>query len=401
MIFFNAKINQKYISNEIDKQLDTVFIDEETEINKIAFKFKRSNESSIDIGDKHIELKVPLSMKLSKKDGLFTADARGSIMITLSVQYDINKDLHAHTKTSIKEYIWLEKPILEIGVFDVSVEKLTDMALKYYDAIITGTIDAKLKPILNLESMIDDRLKQGVKVANANLPMGLKLSADLKIVMIEKPYTKDGALLVNGGVSPQLMLSDFENSIKISKQFRWVEKMDQSSVDYVELELSYVALEKLIKGYISNQEFGGKKISVNGVNLTYDGQNLILIIKVQSPIDATVIIIGMPKYNEHEGNLYLKNMDVNIKASSLIYKLTAPLLASYFENQLEDIFPLEISKLLGQKLLDSIPKSFGNELRNGKLGIRNIYLSTFNAIQDRLVGTLHLEDVILDIDVNA
>lgn len=399
MIFFNAHINQKYLSGQIDNQLDSIFVNEDTEINKIAFKFKRKGESEIEVNSQRIELKVPLAMKIAKRDGLFTAEARGEIMITLWVDFDINKDLRGSAKTSIKEYRWISKPVLEIGVFDLPIEKLTDMALKYYDAIITGTIDSKIKPMLNLESIIDDRLALAIKSANANLPLGLKLAADVKMVMMEHPITKDGILQIKGGVTPNVTLSDFSHVLDSSKQFRWVEKIEPTSVDYLDLEISYLEIEKLIKNQIANQEFGGKKIEVTKVNLSYDGLNLRLNAHVKAPIEAEITCIGIPKYNEHEGNLYLKDMDVKINATSLIYKLTAPLLSSYFENQLEDIFPLQTINLIGVKLLNSIPKSFGNESKNGTITVKKIKLASFTPIADRLVGTLQVEDAVIDINI--
>ena len=48
-------------------------------------------------------------------------------------------------------------------------------------------------------------------------------------------------------------------------------------------------------------------------------------LSLSSPLKAMVTVDGKPRYNEAESNLYLDKLDINMKASNLIYKLSAPL----------------------------------------------------------------------------
>ncbi len=393
MIVIDTKISQHFLSQLVNKQLDAIFAENPSVANKVSIVLQREGDVAIALYENDIILKAPLKIHVSKGEGLFTAEAHGKLIIDIAVELNIDDQLRSSTKTTIRSHEWVDKPILDIGAFEISIEKLTDLGLRFYEPSITGAIDSKLKPLLNFNQIIDDNLVKAQQMTKSNLPKGINVNVIPKGFLLENFNTDAGNINIKAGLDPIVQITSEPEKTKIKKTFRWVETIDQNSLGFIHFEIDYRTLEQIIKDGVKNQDFGGKKVEVTSINFTVADGRLVVNADITKPIGAHVVIKAEPLFNEHEGVIYLSKFDLDIKPSSFIYKIGAPLFTGLVENQIEEFFPLNINTLISNSLKEYLPSEWKEGPISGNLTYKSVKLSELGFESDRVTGMLSYENL--------
>ncbi|MBK9688201.1 MAG: DUF4403 family protein [Saprospiraceae bacterium] len=83
-----------------------------------------------------------------------------------------------------------------------------------------------------------------------------------------------------------------------------------------------------------------------------------VVLLLEKPIKAKVMLKGSPRYNEAESKLYIDKLDIDMKASNLIYRLTAPLVNRFLESSFEEKLPVEVDKVVKEQIDSLMPLCF-------------------------------------------
>lgn len=397
MIIANARISRKYLSSLINLQLDQIFTQNMGETNKVTVEMKRIGDVEVSLVENDVLLKAPIDIFLKKGEGLFTAEAHGKISIDIKIELNIDDEMRASTRTDITGYKWIDKPTLDIGVFEVSVEKMTDLGLNYYESSICGAIDAKLKPLINLNHILEENLSRLALETKGFLPEGIHLDLIPKSFMLENFATDGDHININLGIDPILSLSSGDIKAKLKKSFRWVDKLNPNSLGFVHFKLDKATLRNLVIDAVQNKEFGGREILITKLGLQTSPQSIALTGELSKPIECTFTLQANPLFNEHEAKLYVKGLDLKVKPKSFIHKLGAPIFTSFIKSQMEELFPIDLNQTLNEALAPLKP--FKHKIAEISLQVdfKQVRVNELLVTTDGVEGMMAYEDLIIKV----
>jgi hypothetical protein len=391
---------KQMIESEIDAHLGYNF----KEVNKMQVKVIRAGEIIFDHHQKQIRLTLPLDFIIKKGEGIFTSEVNGSINLDLGITYDISSSLEVNFESQIISYQWIKEPRLEIGSLDISLEKLADLVIKYSAEGVLQSINAKLKPLLNLQRMIDLGIENFEGEANKDLPSELRIDFDIKEIFLSNPIIENNILLLKGAVLPAVMITSSGTKKTLdpmATKFRWVDNLESSPLGFVDVQLMYADICKVAISHINGKEFGGKKIKIDSLSISGSGNLLKINISIESPIKGKAVIQFNPFFNESDGKLYLKDLDINITPDSIFHKLGAPIFSTFMESKINDFFPFDVNTFIrdeATKVLKNTKKIGFSEI---KTQLYKLLITEMKFHFEYIEARVRYEGVIVDITNEA
>jgi len=393
-IGFELSFSKTYINRLFENALDSAVSSEPLEVNGVEVTLKRIGEANVDFEDKRLNIVIPLSIDLKRSAGLFTVEGSGSIKLHLEVDYNITKDFLLKTSSNIKAHEWIDKPVLELGSLNIPVETLVNLVLKHHESVLTAKIDSSIKKFQDLKSLMES----GIETAKKKISEQKELKDNKFYVKVEnlglvEPRTINDALVVSGFANPEIRVNTPPEMHYKGFHFDWVEEEKcQKGQLNIPLRINYDIVEKELKNQLQGVEVGGKFFDIKSIDIK-GGEKLNIEMEIYEPIKAQIFIEGDPIYNEIEGVLRMNDLDVKVNPSNLIYKLTAPLVNRFIESKMNDFFPVNLNKIISDKLIESIPKTM--QLNDAVVGINynRIFLSSMKFEEKELVGVASAIDL--------
>lgn len=401
MLSFDFNCPYTLLSGYLDYAIDHAFGNDKYETHGVSLKLLRRGDSFLNIDGNVIFINTISDVEVYKSVGLFSSEIKGVIDISIAVAYDISEDFRISTKTDIVHHKWIEKPTLEIGILNMPVESLVELALKHYEGIITAKLDAVVKENINLKSIINEQLLALKEILNEKSFHGIKLALNPTALILQKPKYKDNIIHAEGGVVVDTAVAKSANLLDSPLTFKWVDQVDKDSIILTNFELDESFLLEMINSQIGDQEIGGKPLQIENTNLILDDNHIGLTARITSPLKANFKFAAVPVYIEAKENLTLENIDVNIEPESFLYKLSAPLVNKFIENKLDNVFPLNIKELVREKVISQIPSKIDLDDLSLKPSIKSIVLSKLSFRKGKVMGIVRTESPHVTIDMSS
>jgi len=398
-VSFELSASNQFLSDLFEEALDDAVSSEPMEVNSVEIILKRIGEAELKPDHKSIHIYLPLNIQLKRPAGLFTVEGSGSINLHLVVDFDIDPAMKLSAKTTLISHDWIEKPILEIGALNIPVETLVNMVLNHHESIITAKIDASLKQVSNLNMFLQRGLAKARHSINEQGLKGNKFELNLESISLVEPILEDKKVFIKGFMIPEIGINTRKQKTQESVGFNWI-KEEALSVDsqmQVDIELPYDLLKDELKEALQGMEVGGKYFDVRSVEIK-GGDNLNIALEIDDPIKAQIYIKGNPIYNEIEGQLIMKDIDVRVNPANFIYKLTAPLVNRFIEGKMSDFFPLEVNQKLGEVVRSKIPSEI--DIPKGKVNVshKELIIDSLGFEIDRIVGKASISNLFVAIE---
>ena len=393
-ISFELSASNHFLSDLFEEALDDAVSSEPMEVNSVEIILKRIGEAELRPDHKSIHIYLPLHIQLKRPAGLFTVEGSGSINLHLVVDFDIDSSLRLKAKSDLLSHEWLEKPVLEIGALNIPVETLINMVLKHHESIITAKIDASLKNVSDLNSLLQKGLDKAKESINNQDLKGNDFEMNLQKVSLVEPIIQDDRVLVKGFLEPRIGINTQKHLEQQEISFEWIEKevLSEDSTMQIDIELPYDLLKDELKDALQGMEVGGKQFDVRSIDIS-GGDNLEIQLEINEPIKAQIFVQGIPIYNEIEGQLIIENIDVKVNPANFIYKLTSPIVNKFIEGKMSDFFPLEVNQKLGQIVRSKIPSEI--MIPNGKINVnhKQVVIDALEFEKDRIVGKTSISNL--------
>lgn len=357
LINFQIRISQSKLSSLVTKAIDEAIGDDSLEVESFKVTLKRIDKVNLYPEQKNIRLELPYDVHLYKQTGLFSVDGKGAIKLTLDVEYDVSNDLVLSTKTTLNDYSWISKPEVDLGIVNVPLEKILDMVIDKYNPVITEKIDEKLKDFSNFRTpltALDAKIAEQIKSVDFK---GVHPSIELcKVNMI--PISSEGDVLhLRGSAEPSIVFNDVKTYSNIKDvQFEWIETLEDEYKVQCSAIVSYDFIVENILKNISNVEIAGKPLKLDNLSIDQKNGRLSIQADLLQPITAKVSIEGNPSFEAEPSIIHLDDIDVSVKPSSFIYKMTTPIVNSFIKNKLTTMFPMSTDALIKERILPKIPK---------------------------------------------
>jgi hypothetical protein len=295
-------------------------------------------------------------------------DTEFSIDIKFNTKVSLNPDWGVSTVTSDNGFDWISKPIIRIGGFEIPITKIVERIIDEQQPDIARIIDTQVKGKINLKPyvtqawqqvqspiLLNQEYRTWLKITPQELQMtpltnngpNLKVSIGLKAItetiIGDKPVIDKLLAVPNLKTVPRIA-DDFEIAL-VGK-------------------ISYQEAKKLAFDALKSQVFefnnGKKKVTVVGLDLYGQGEQIIAAIDLAGSLNAKVFLRGVPVFDPATNNLVLENVEFDVDTKNKLVKLADWLghgkflkaMTPYFKISINDQL-LEAKKMIQQNLANN------------------------------------------------
>lgn len=358
MIGFVFKVTNNALERLVHDAILDALPDHELEVSGFSINLKVLGAPNIQADNKTIQISLPLGVGFSRQAGLFTVQGHGKIHVKIASRFDVSPDLNLTTKSAIEDHIWLEKPVIDFGSLDITVEKLVDLILKHYHDMIVHSIDKGLKTKFSLSSVVDQLLESLRNDLNKFSYHGLKVFLQPSEIIVEPIYNEAGKMVFRGGISTSLVCT-LNNPFEPKRpSLRWVDNLLNDNLSMMRLDIAEEVISEIVCEFINKQEYGGEALEARECKVDFSPTKMDVVLLLEKPIKAKVMLKGSPRYNEAESKLYIDKLDIDMKASNIIYRLTAPLVNRFLESSFEEKLPVAVDSVIKEQISTQMPLCF-------------------------------------------
>ncbi len=393
----------------VDKYLDTNM---EMEASGFEVKLKKQRNAELEFLGRQVLTTLPIHFELSRSGFLQNVSGSGELEINFITSIDIDSSWRLVTKTELANHVWTEKPNINLAGLKINVTSLADIAIE------------KSKP--SLEKQIDLSVAEQVQFKEQLLEI---------TKYVEKPILLDTVLNSWLHIVPEnIYLSNIENQSQFSignmtvhgttkftskepdevipglalPQFRWEDKLDDTSHINMVLDISYDQINTYLKENFHGQTFesDGRKITVKDLYMKREGEKLVVYSDVKGSLNGQLKVSGIPVFDNEKQLFYTDDIDIEIKTKNIFKKAGAWLFKGKIKNKLQDMMTYSISESIEeyQALVDRQVAKYSrqNEIEM-KADIRQVKVNTFALDNDRIHAfitlNLYLETTVYNLSV--
>jgi hypothetical protein len=201
--------------------------------------------------------------------------------------------------------------------------------------------------------MIDLGIQDFEYVANKDLAPEFKIDFDVKDIFLTQPVIEKEVINLSGEIIPTIQISTKSANLDLQPMltnFRWINEVAPHPIGFIDLKLMYTDICSLLARNLNGSDFGGNMIKIQDLTLNGKDNYLQFKTKLIEPIKGSATINFNPFYNESDGKIYVRDLDIDIEADSIFYKLGAPIFANLMESKINDFFPFDINQFISSKV---------------------------------------------------
>ena len=395
MIGFECRIANRALETLVYEALSDAIPEQEMDVNGFAITLKLLGSPLINAENKSISIALPLGINFSRQAGLFTVQGHGKIHVKIKSDFDVSPEFNLNTKSAIEDHIWLEKPVIDFGSLDITVEKLVDLILKHYHDILAHSIDKALKTKLSLPEIVNHVLAALKKDLSGFNYHGLKVFMQPSEILLEPITNEEGKMVLKGGINTALVCASKDPFAPVSPKLRWVQTLLNDNLSIMHLDVTEEVISDIMCEFINQQEYGGEALVASSCKVDFSPQKMNLQLNLSRPVKAMLYVNGQPRYNEAESKLYLDKLDIKMKASNLIYKITAPLVNRFLEASFKEKLPVPINGLIKEQTQKDLPLSFLAGGMKIQVNVQNISVEEMQFDDIGVKAIIRIEDFIV------
>jgi hypothetical protein len=308
-------------------------------------------------------VKLPIGFTIIKEDGLFGLQGSGSLSMDLVIECTINGQFYMTTKTELIDYDWIEKPQIQVGSLSMPAETIADCVIKNVKGDICTKLDSAIAQNVDLRSMLMEQLNEIPQNSKINSKPDLFFNFELLSIQTNGLRDDAGKLSIHmwaeiaGKVSDELVILNQSHD----PSFHWIETEPKNVSQDVEIQLSYAGLAKLIKENVNGQEFGGKRFDIDTIHIRHTS-NLEIKASIFEPVKGIATITGRPSFDTVKQSINITDLDVDIDAANIIYKMSSPIIEKIVETKLMQLLPIEIQPFIQKYVKKPQPISLLNDM---------------------------------------
>ncbi len=343
-------------------------------------------------------LDIPLKFAFLKSAGLFSVEGEGAIMANIEIEYNILPDLSLSTSSTFLNYNWLQKPIVHLGNLNIPAEMLGDVIIHFMKDNLLTKFDNAIQENLDIKALLTEQWIQYATNYQLNQNPDLFLNARLNQITSRYLISDDTHLTLNLDVDMDLKISDKQTDIvpEFNPKFVWNNHYIKACFQDVFVELSYKKIAKIIISQLDGKEFGGKQVLLDSVHITKQS-NLEIKASMTSPMTGLITIVCLPVFSKSTQMITLDNLDVNVKANNIIYKLVSPVLESAFTKKIQDLMPLNLTSFI-EIFIKKVPKI---QILNDQISIiptfSTPYIESLGLLEDYIELCINIRDIEIEV----
>ncbi|MBF02045.1 MAG: hypothetical protein CMP76_01990 [Flavobacterium sp.] len=327
-----TEITLKDIETLLNKNMEGL-IYEDNELSDDNTEMKIWKTAPIRLTEKNGEILsvIPLKIWTKVKYGTSFMALNDTKEINLNGTITLNSKAHLYnwkltTQSSITNFEWSESPNIVIAGKKVPITYLINPTISIFKNKIAKTIDEAIDASCDFKPMVLDAME---KISTPVLT-NEAYEAWFKLVPVELYVTeaalKNGKITLDMGLkcTMQTMIGQepkntFDKNKLVLKPVKTIPNEFEVAVAAVS---TYESASKVITKNFQGQEFGsgGKKVSVQKVNLWQNEGKLIIALDLLGSVNGTIYLSGYPQYNSVTKEIFFDKLDYVLNTKSVLLK---------------------------------------------------------------------------------
>ena len=277
------------------------------------------------------------------------------LVLNFKTVFSIRPDWVIKTVTTPDGYTWITKPVLKYKYVDVPITPIVANVLDKQHASFAKKIDDQvvtaldMKPyalqvwnLLNTPFQISEEYESWLSVKPTTVTMTpLKAQKTNIVATIGLNVVSETSVGVKPAVSATAVKVPNLTIVKDVPSTFTVETIADISYEYAtNLANKQFQFQKI--------EFldGKKSVTVENIDVTHEGDKLMMATKLSGDIKGTVIIEGIPYYDSLAQRLALRNVDFQLKTKNLFQKSAAWLFNGKIEKMVEKDYGIPVGEMI-------------------------------------------------------
>ncbi len=400
-LFLDFKISKSKINAFIHEELKKLLV-EKIEVSGYMIQLKQveNNNITVNVKSRSIIVNAPVNFGFTKSAGLFSIEGEGTIKICLEVACQVDEDFLLTTKSTLVSHDWIESPKVTLGQLTIPVETLSDCVIKYVKEDTLEKLDKKIASDINLNEILIKYLNE----YGINYPIYKKpdLYFNFQLLQIQSDVFREDENDIHVHMWLEILskVSDLPVQFEQNQapKFFWTEEKTESKLQKIDIELSYKGIAKMIISELNGQELGGKSFEIESIHMRMTS-SLEIKANLLQPIKGLITITCLPTLDIQQQHIDLENLDIDIDAQNIIYKLSSPIIERIIRTKIQSVLPIKPAETLS-KYIAKIPNvHVHHNLITLYPHVSKATIETLNFGQQSINCTLLLGDAEVDIVV--
>jgi len=392
-----VSINKEQLQQVIGQQLPVDLLNQFSPEGSKDIRISVRRKGNIDLTAENNSFKyeVPLELFVQKDTMLGNVDVLFEMYLGFETKFLFKNNWELATRTQMTGYQWIKKPELDLGIFNVSLDKTVLNAIQSNKEMLGKQVDDKIKEIANIRSKLDQVLS--ILPNPIATPAGENVwwQAETIKTSMSPLFEKDGFIygkIALEGATEFSYGKPLEQLTTVIKSPDIVSEVEKESHLQTLLSINFRAIEKSALALLQKKsfEFKNRKVQVETVRVEQVGQRLKVDADLKGSFDGKMILLGKPVFDAAKNEIQLKEVELDLKGNNFLSKTMVVFLRKVVEDKISNLlnFPIQKSIDFANQKVKYVPFQNGF-FAKGK--INQVEIPQLDVQEDSLVINLSVK----------
>ncbi|MFT5165687.1 MAG: hypothetical protein ACI8P3_000915 [Saprospiraceae bacterium] len=334
-------------------QLITGVIYEDTNMDKddMMVLAEKKGFITVDVDVNTFRYRVSLDIWVKKDIGLGVVEASGGLAIEFSTSYEISKEWQISTVTEVSDYVWLEKPKVRVGFFDIPILSIANKIVERSKQLISQSLDHQLSSNFNLRNYVQQgwELLQDPILVSADFNLWFKIypeNLSMTSIAIHDDEISN-KVLIRASTNAFIGEKPPSHTIVVLPPFGYSDIEEEGFQIQLPTRISYKELQNLAKQHLIAKTFTteGRSITIVDIALCGNGDKLEINALLSGSYSGSINLICRPVYNKIKKQIEFEAIDFELDTRNVLFQGIGWLFPKILKRQFEKAmkFPLKES----------------------------------------------------------
>lgn len=392
-IHIPVRIKIDELQKMLNEQFDGLLYEDNTFEDGDNMKIKASKTERLTIVPDIMALKysVPLDLLIDYKTPLGVVKADASIRLFFRTAFDIDKNWHLKTESSVLSYVWSKKPAINVAGMRISAGFIGDLILNRSSSFIGKSIDEQVAANFNLRQTVSDSWKGLFDPLLISPEYNSWLTVNPESIGLTRPQMDNESINMTIIIKarPDIKLGARPEPVKTVSanlpNFQYANEYKDDFSLNIGTEITYAQADSMAKTELVGERFeSGKYYAViEDLEMYGQGNNIIVNTKLSGSYKGSIYLTGKPSYDPEKGSIDIDDLEFTLDTKNFLHKSAAWLLKSTLKKQIKENLNFlleynlkEMEKMLRDQLEHyELSKNIFLEGKLNELSIKNAWLT--------------------------
>lgn len=400
----NIPVNLKLsvLESIINSQLNGLLYEDKdfNDGDRMKVKVYKRNPIKLSGKDNELKYRIPLSIQVVYDAMVTNVSASGEIELEAKTSFKISKDWTLKTQTDVTNYIWIKKPVAQVGGVNIPLGSLADVILNNSKSYLGKQMDETTSTYFDLKSIVSSAWNSISRILSVSEEYKTWLSVNPSKVTMAPLIIQGDSIVSNLSLmaKPQLSIGNKprENTVNKIPEYSQVLSDNLRTLLVLRTNIPFSETKNLTLKQVGGQTFSSGKKSVTVVDVNYFGINnkLGVEITLSGFYKGKIFLTGTPQIEAKTNLINLPDLDFNLETKNFLVKSAGWILKSNLRKMIQENINFYLTLNLNEtkkeleKQLNDYPLATGFKMKSriDQLSVENIQITPEGILVDLAIG---------------